>query len=337
MYSLSGKIFFILSITLIFSCIKDDIVPIEEPNPPMLNDCYDFEELIFSFFTRGQFQFQKPYLNPTNENEFVYQYINTSENEFQLKKYNLSTDNSVIIVDEVELLTQPSWSSAGWIAFDNIDDYEIWTTSESGDSLSQLTESPFNLFPSWNAEGNELLWQSSFNLGVPYFIVNQSIGSNLVDTTHEGFTRYHQISALDILAAEIYIDGEGHIGISPIDSIEFQSVFNLAAFDLMGNSYMTWDSTGQFIYFSVYNNSEADGLFRLDVNTGIHEKLIDYCESKRYDYLTCANSGNYLIAERVDSYLIEDTSGIPTGEIRLNSSIYKIDLNTLVETKIELE
>ena len=62
-----------------------------------------------------------------------------------------------------------------------------------------------------------------------------------------------------------------------------------------------------------------------------------FCDSKRYTKISCSPDGTRLIGERIDSYLEKNSNGSPTGKIIENSNIYLIDLQTLKETKINLE
>ena len=64
---------------------------------------------------------------------------------------------------------------------------------------------------------------------------------------------------------------------------------------------------------------------------------MDFCDTKRYETISCSADGKKLIGERVDSYLVKDNEGNATGRIMENSSIYLIDLETLEETKINLD
>ena len=75
----------------------------------------------------------------------------------------------------------------------------------------------------------------------------------------------------------------------------------------------------------------------MNINNGSYTKLISFCDSKRYKSISCSPDGLKLIGERIDSYLKKDLNGNPTGQIIEKSSIYLIDLQTLKETKINLE
>ena len=68
-----------------------------------------------------------------------------------------------------------------------------------------------------------------------------------------------------------------------------------------------------------------------------YELLIEFCDSKSYGNISCSSDGQTLLTSRTDSYKKKDSLGNPIHPIHVKASIYLIDLNTLVETKINLE
>jgi hypothetical protein len=71
--------------------------------------------------------------------------------------------------------------------------------------------------------------------------------------------------------------------------------------------------------------------------TGLYSNLMGFCDTKRYKGISCTLDGKKLVAERIDSYLVRDSNGNPTGQVVENSSIYLINFETMEVTKINLE
>tara|TARA_R110002072_G_scaffold298981_1_gene473758 strand:- start:10082 stop:11104 length:1023 start_codon:yes stop_codon:yes gene_type:complete len=329
---------FILLLTVVIACRKD------KPSPVSNNsECSEFDNLpSLTYFANSRFQYQTPYFNPNNPNEFVYNYKDFDLDEYKLIKYNVQTSVKTLLAENVKIISQPKWSRKGWIAFDNVfnQNYQMWIIKDNGDSLKQLTSSIANLFPVWDAVGDDLYWQHSPVLGVPYYFFKQGLYNSIVDTVlrdgdaNNGYAGYSEVSINNILLTNTFINNQSHLAISNLSQISFTSLFNVnQAFSTDYIRGLTWSNNSQTAYFTVYN----DGLYQLDINTGNYTKLMVFCDSKRYTKISCSPDGTRLIGERIDSYLEKNSNGSPTGKIIENSNIYLIDLQTLKETKINLE
>lgn len=128
-----------------------------------------------------------------------------------------------------------------------------------------------------------------------------------------------------------------YYGYHKLNSIPFtHDNFNVIKKSKQGSTGgICWHPSELYFYVS-YLNGEGTGLYRIDVNSLNSIQLIDYCK-KRYEAISVSSDGQYLIGERIDSYLEKDAEGNITGTIMERSSIYLIDLQTLEETKIDLE
>jgi len=337
---------FTLSIAVgMISCRKDKVVPA----PSGVDNCTNFENLpSLTFFTKGRFQYQTPYFNPNNLNEFVFNYKDFELEEYELVKYNIQTGVKTIIAENVNIISQPKWSRKGWVAVDNVynQNYQLWIVKDNGDSLIQKSISGGNIFPSWDSTGEYLYWQYSPNIppAFPYYFFKQGLYSSFTDTImrdcdiNHGYAGYSDISIDNILLTNTSINNEIHFAYAPLSSLSFTSIFNnLSKFNTDFMRGVSWSNNSQIGYFTFFNNSSSDGLYKININSGTCTKLLDFCNSKRYQSISCSSDGKKLLGERVDSYLVKDGSGNPTGQIVENSSIYIIDLETLKETKINLD
>jgi Tol biopolymer transport system component len=320
------------------SCEKD---PILMPNADCV--CPNFPDEpspAITWFTNERFQYKAPYFSPNND-EFVYNYFDFELQEFKLMKYNLGTKEKTELSSNARIISQPKWSKAGWIAYDNVFDYQLWVVKDNGDSLMQLTENAHNLFPAWDTTGNSLYFQHSENLGIPYFLFRHVISSMETDTLSrqgdqiDGYTKFNDISTENHLLSEVFFsdDNDQYLAFTDVGNIDFTSIVNLKDEGLTNVTGLTWAADGRSFYFTVYH----DGMYQVDINTGEPYKLIDFCDTKMYHHLSASPDGTKLVGERVDRYRVHDEDDRFTGEIVENSSIYLIDLATMVETKIELE
>lgn len=322
---------YILPITvvllLIFSCTKDK-VPLY---PSGEEECSNFiSGLMLSYFNEENIQYKTPCFNPMNSDEFVYYFMDKNKGHYQLCKYNLLSKTKTLIVNKSPK-TQPKWSRKGWIAFDN--NYHIWIVKDNGDSLRQLTQNTCNLYPAWDNTGTKLFWQHSPVLGYPYYFLKQSIYNSLPDTVLNDYAGYNDISTENKLLSYFSIGSNVYIGFSNTNSISFQPVLNLWEQNLHGLTSLCWSADGKYAYFSDY----SAGLIKLDMATGVYEVLIHYCDSKKYISISCSPDGKKLIAQRQYSYQFVNTSGEKTGKIMWRNEIYLIDLETLEQTKVDLE
>lgn len=334
-------VFFILLFTGLLACRKDKPIPSPVSNN---SECSVFDwgnqTVAMTWFTNERFQYQTPYFNPKNTNEFVYNYKDYELNEYKLMKYNLQTGVKTELANNVKIISQTKWSRKGWIAFDNVynQNYQLWIVKENGDSLRQLTNSIYNLFPAWDSTGFNLYWQYSPVLGHPYYFLKKDLNSSTVDTVlrngdaNNGYVSLAEFSNSNKLIAKTHILNKNSIGLSTA-SFNFSNLIDLDTEFLNKLTGLTWSSDNETTYFTIHHN----GLYNLNTYNSNYIKLMDFCDTKRYKSISCSPDGEKLIGERVDSYLAKDNKGNPTGQIVENSSIYIIDLETLEETKINLE
>lgn len=322
------------------ACRKDKSLP------PIINidiTCSNFENLPpTTWFSKEKEQYRTPYFNPNNSEEFIYNYINYELNEYKIIKYNLTSKVKTELTSNVNVISQPKWSKKGWIAFDNVFNYnyQISIIKDNGDSIKEITENKSNLFPVWDTTGIILYWQYDVVLAsYPSFFLKKNIYNSFTDTIIGNGVSEHavvlksDISSSNRLLAQTLINNKPHIGLSNSINGSFHPLIDLEDQGLIGLTSLTWGIDSQIAYFTIYGN----GLYKLNTLTGNYTKLIQFCDSKRYEKISCSVDGEKMIAERVDSYLVKNYEGKPSGEIIEKSTIYLIDLETLEETKINLE
>ncbi len=333
--------FFLCSV---LACRKDKPIPEFVPDIDVDDDtsCYNFVETgpYLFYIVEENEQYLSPHLNPNNDNEFVYFYRNYSANKRQLIKYNMVTKHKQILVDDVLIISRPKWSKKGWIAFDSYPDYNLWTIKDNGDSLTVFSSNTTHLHPVWDTSGDNLYWLHSTNLTFPHYYLKKGLYDSVVDTVLQdgdaniGIATYSDIKFDNKLLAITYINNKKDVAITDLNAINFTSlVGNETVFGDVKPASVCWSNTEEFVYLSYANF----GLYKHNVSTGSYDRLIEYCDSKYYGSLSCSSDGQTLLVLRGDSYKKKDSLGNPVHPIHVKSSIYLIDLNTLVETKINLD
>lgn len=318
-----------------YGCQKDNHT--ESP----VSNCDQHPQLIFSYFTQDRFQYKSPFFNPLNTKEICYYYRDNEERIYSLVKYNLFTGESSDLVTDIRINSKPVWSSKGWIAFDKFEDAQIWAVKENGDSLFQVTDGIYNFNPLWGATGAKLYFRYTPTIGIPYYFVRFNFTNFEIDTLlqdgdiHNGYVVCSDIDTSNIMIAQTMFNGHHALGLFDLNSdmSQFTELVNLEIIDWMGLTDVTIAPDGQKSYAAV----RSHGIFEIDNHTGATIKIIDFCWDMRYRRISISPDGLSLIAERVDSYLHLTENGNPTGRIVENSSIYLINLETLEETKVNIE
>ena len=185
--------------------------------------CYQFDPLPpLTYFSSDRFQYQTPHFNPNNSNEFVYNYKDYILNEYKLMKYNLQTGIKTELAQNVQIISQPKWSKKGWIAFDNVNNYQLWVVKENGDSLRQLTTNRGNLNPAWDSTGDNLYWIYNPILGsTPCYVIKQNMNtltidtiSNSIDNDSGYYLKFPEFSKSNRLIAQTPISKKSYIGVA---------------------------------------------------------------------------------------------------------------------------
>jgi len=334
----------LMMFAVVTACQKDKPLPcISECSD---NYCVDFPELWSSWFEEHRFQYKSPCYNPLNSNEFVYYYKDNELGVFQLVKYNVVSNQKLILVNDVKIHGQPRWGRNGWIAFTRQPaSYveHIFIIRENGDSLTQITSSTANLSPFWNENGDDLYWTHSPDLGSQWYLLRKN-RHTLNEDTVSNLSGFHNIDVLnDKLLHISNIESGGFNGHPTFYGYHILSSppFTYNNFNVIGNaknsatSGISWHPSGLYFYVT-HSNGDGRGLYRINLNGGMAQ-LIKHCDNKRYSIVSCSSDGKNVIAERVSSFLEFDNDNNATGKIIEKSSIYLIDLLTLQETKIDLE
>ena len=321
------------------ACVKD------APIPPPVGDCTPQQQFIQSEFSHDKYQYKQPFFNPLNTNEFVYYYIDYDDYQlgnaqFQIRTYNLETNENKLLFNYNTSLTEFKWSRKGWIAFRDIWAAQIFIMKENGDSLIQKSGNALNYSPCWNFSGSKIYYKYTPTQGHPYYFLSQPLQGNSIDTLlipddlYYGVTNLNDVSSKNELVSVTLIDNTPTIATSPLELLDFKPLVNMeVGFNTEFPTGMCWSADGNKIYVSIYQN----GLFEINAETGVFKKIMKYCWDREYSNISSSPDGKYLIGELVEKYYRLNDDGEAYGDIATNSSLYLIDLATMEETKVNLE
>jgi len=328
-------IYFIAIATLI-SCRKD------KQDPFVSGQCDSFGQIQipyyqYSFVYSGP-QYMKAAFNPNNANEFAYHYRNG--NEFELRTYNIATKEHRTIVTSVNLVSKPSWSTLGKIAFDDGFNYQIRVVNKNGDSLTQITHNTANLFPAWSPDGMQLIYNYSPVLGYPYYLLSHNLVSELPDTIMYDYAAFNAIATSGAIASKISQGPSIQVGISSINetsNLEYSILADLYEKKLGTLTSLSISPSGNTVYFTTYVNSEHDGLFAVEVTSGMLFRIKEHCLFNVIQSVDCSPDGQHLILERRSQKLEYSEDGQFLGRVLIEARLYLLDLQTGLEFPIDIQ
>lgn len=287
--------------------------------------CYNFTSGSTGVFPdQDTIQYTRPRINYNNNNEFIYIEYNTITYQSKLVKYNLNTNNKTILKNNVSFNSQPDWKNS-LILYEN--NGEIKIIDETGVDIQSIQTNSGIESLIFGENDNIYLIQNntikSINLNsgnsVNHFSTHQNWIGNLIQLDINELNSNLLCTNLDtIIAVNVDINATAPL-------ITLQDYFEFG-----GTPDYCWSRNEQgVLYFSVTSNGIMGGLYKLDLKNESLTRLIEYCTSKTYYNISVSSNDEFIIADRgdYDNYNNDKT---------LNYSIYKIDLNTLEETKINL-
>jgi Tol biopolymer transport system component len=328
-------IFFIIAISLI-SCRKDKHSALIKGECDS-NGKIEIPYYQYSFVYSGA-QYMKAAFNPNNSNEFAYHYRNGVV--FELRTFDVSTKEHRTIATSVNLLSKPSWSTLGKIAFDNAFNYHIWVVNQNGDSLTQITHNTANLYPAWSPDGMRLIHYYSPVLGYPYYLLSSNQTLELLDTIKYDYAGYSAIASAGAIASHISQGSSIQVGISSINegsNLEYSILVDLKEKELGTLTSLSISPSGETVYFTSYVNSENDGLFAIDVNSGTLSRIKEHCLFNVIQSVDCSPDGKHLLLERRSQKLEYSEDGQFMGRILIEARLYLLDLQTGLEFPIDIQ
>ncbi|MCF8374335.1 MAG: hypothetical protein K9H64_22120 [Bacteroidales bacterium] len=269
-------------------------------------------------------QYKFPCFNPNIENEFIYYYTNTTQNQAQLIKYNIATHEKKVLINDFHLIGPPKWGKNNWILLNN-SFQEIWKIKNNGDSLSIVATGGCNIFPNWDSTCKNIVYVYSTNCGIPSYIISKDLKSGNSDTIYCGNGRLLTLSANDMLAkTEVYYD----LYISSLsDQLLWSQITDVGKVAEKFIVALCWHPFKETLFYS----RGYDGVYKINFNDSLEIKIKNACNSRFYMGISVSPDGENFLVERVKAYY---KNGYGLTE---DSEIYIMDIDGCNERKIVLE
>lgn len=279
------------------SCKEDDVC-----TTPSF-ECEDFPERqgggIFGPIIQRPNQRKSPCFNPNNPNEFVYVKI---ENNFKsLVKSNITTGEQVVLLENANIVGQPSWGNNNIIAF-TLSDLRVYLLDTRDLKIKALTQSLESNHPK--------IYQDSFILFTVFAetiegasgLKRINLNGQRLDSIQVGDLKGYNmtVSLFDCSNDFVYgvFGNEQNYGIYSID-YENRTLEALSTKPFEGNNNIVGVSSfrNDFILYSTYRT----GLFKISIAAKKESCIKKSCDSRSYRHLSVSPEGTKLLAERVDA------------------------------------
>lgn len=308
-------------------CKKDPPVPL---NPGTSDECANFEKCDNSFPTNyyDSTQFNAPFLNPNNSDEFVYLYKNSVHPQQNgLYKFTISTKVKQQLVSNLIIFNQPKWGKNNWILFNviNGDNREIYKVKSNGDSLTQLTLNNPDLFPEWDNVNNRIIFNRQIYLGSPSSkILICNTNGVIIDSINNQYFNFGSCNQyLELALPPI---SKQKCGVTLVNAISKTETLLYSPSTCVANQGICWSADGEDIYFTVY----VKGLYKLNKTTKNLSTIKSFCDTKKYSFISVSNDNTFFLVERIDGRTVNCNP-------YYKSTIYKISIDGKNEEKILME
>jgi Tol biopolymer transport system component len=271
-----------------------------------------------------------PCFNPNNGNEFVYVDEDRDAKTSMLIKYNLLSQQQVILLPKVGVVGQPKWGKNGWIVFSN--GANIYKVRDNGDSLTQLTFEYANQYP--DIFGDKILFTRSE--GPP-----GSSGIKIIDMEGNQIEDIFY-STLGVVLNKNVINGLGEIAGS-LNRYKLGTYHlttkKLEVFLSSDTGYYQriisdkcWHPNNTYIYFIAApiggNDTTRLGINKINKHTQQETLVKNVCATRAYNYLSISPDGTKMIVER------ENTTLVSGNTLLVGSDIYIMDIDGRNEKKV---
>lgn len=303
-------------------------------------NCFSYPgNYTFPTYEHEDQQFSYPTLNYENDQEIIYYYTNAPTSEHQLIRYNLQTEQKVVLQNNVGIQSQPHWKN-GTIVYN--DEQKVTVIDENGGLTDQIQTNVRTQTPRIDEHNNRLIWGEinpnasnqpclirtySLDTQTSQIYYTSGFGFNggfhfYIDFAPDGqmiFNRFNNTLSYTVESTQ-----------STVGVLDLESYFEVGL--IRG---LCWSRTSDALYFSVFDEEYGGGIYKLDFENNTLTRLVEHCPSKYYLNLSVSENDDFLIAQRMDSDRITDNQG--DTHFISNSTIYKINLSTLEETMLDLE
>ena len=258
--------------------------------------------------------------NPVNDNEIIYFKLNANMRE--LFRYNLATDQKVLI-GSFPIINSIDWGINDWLLMEI--EGNIWKMKSNGNNLTQLTSDNNHFHPKWNFNSSKIMayyfstpTDEHFEMLNPNGVFIDSIKDPAIYKKYPNASVKHSKEWFISFTAPNYL----HV----VDLNNRQILRDLAFESIKYISEVLWINDNEAILNSTY------GLYHYTYSTNSLLKLRCQCPQKQYRYIVSNALCNKLLMTRVLFDQIDSSA-----MFNVKYEIVELDLETMIETKIELD
>lgn len=280
-------------------------------------DLQDYYNLIALTDTSSVFNAR---YNPVNDNEIIYFKLNANMRE--LFRYNLATDQKVLI-GSFPIINSIDWGINDWLLMEI--EGNIWKMKSNGNNLTQLTSDNNHFHPKWNFNSSKIMayyfstpTDEHFEMLNPNGVFLDSIKDPAIYKKYPNASVKHSKEWFISFTSPNYL----HV----VDLNNRQILRDLAFESIKYISEVLWINDNEAILNSTY------GLYHYTYSTNSLLKLRCQCPQKQYRYIVSNALCNKLLMTRVLFNQIESSA-----MFNVKYEIVELDLETMIETKIELD
>jgi hypothetical protein len=268
-----------------------------------------------------------PCFNPNNGNEFVYVDQDRDAKTTMLIKYNLLTQQQVILLPKVGVVGQPKWGKNGWIVFSN--GATIYKVKDNGDSLAQLTFEGTNQDP--NIFENSILFTYTGGApGTAGIKIMDMDGNNRNNVTVNGTLKKNVVNGLGEIAGSL---GSYRLATYHLTTKKQETFLaNDTGYYQRNISDKCWHPNNTDIYFIAAmiggNDSTRIGINKINKHTQQETMVKNVCSVRAYNYLSISPDGTKLLVERENTTLLQGYTQL------VGADIYIMDIDGRNEKKV---
>lgn len=282
--------YFLIILLTITSCKKKCEEPIKEKPTFECSEIPPYDKVGFGYEYLVDNNSQiKPYFNPNNGNEFIYEIHNYNQDIATIYKYNILTKTKTLIYT-TKSIYHIQWSLDDWIIFNNGNLQKI---KSDGTELTFITQlhSKFTL----KNGGNNILYIKKDAIVSDYEYYFTDIKNNIYDslTITQGHISFEWGTNNKIIFSET----------------EAKHVYNLTNNTLTTyceNFTETLASNSKWINNTEFVWADLSNIYKTNINTTFTDTILSFCNSFKYQSFDYSPLTNKLICHRLTKKLLEN-------------------------------
>lgn len=322
MSALIRKLFLVATVMMALSCGDSSTIEPRMACGPEHENNRSCETFDAGCAIGYQFSYDYPYptapcFNPSNSDEFVYREVSVSKNS--LVKFNRSTGEKKLLLDNFPMIGQPSWGRSGWVVFSTLQ-WKIFKIRDDGTGLQQISFTPRDIGPEFDPTGRYITYARNMEFTVAEIQANPDLANlyksmvvdldgNVVDSICRPIGMY--CTPFPICA---WVDPTHILAERGPDSSGAQ--YGLSIYDFLGaeeivvdEAFTGWNQVTDLAFDpvqqQVYYTTTKDNMNKVSREGGSPTMLKKYCDNRNYEFVSVSDDGTQLLSLRIDAQQLD--------------------------------